>query len=476
MDATGGYGAPSRRTFLGSLAVLGLGTLVGTRSGEPAPIGRALPTPAMLRSRDGVLAVRLVAGSGGRSAGAVSGSLGYNGASPGPTLSVRPGDELRIHLVNRLDQPTNLHTHGLRVSPTGHSDNPFRRVAPGADFHYRIRIPRDHPPGTHWYHPHHHGHTAEQVGGGLLGALLVRGPDQPDVLDLTERLLVISETDRDATGQAVDAGGMSRMMGRRSGTLRVNGAIAPVLRSQRGRAQRWRVVNGCPSRLLQLGLAGHEVSLIAVDGSDLPAPVQGSVAIPPGGRADLLVVPHAEGRYHWLCAPDVDVRTGPLDGVLGDPPPPLRLATVEVGPPAGAAGAPFTPGTVAVPSRPPAVRRRLQLDMLMDDNGMKFAIDGRSFDHRRVDIRARLGSVEEWTVANPGGMPHPFHLHAHPFTVTATSTGEPPIGVPQDVVMVPGGGWVRFWVAFEHHPGRTVYHCHVLDHEDAGMMGVLSVS
>jgi FtsP/CotA-like multicopper oxidase with cupredoxin domain len=90
---------------------------------------------------------------------------------------VRPGDELAVRLTNHLDQPTNLHTHGLRVSPQDNSDNPFVQVDPGTSFDYPYRIPADHPAGTHWYHPHHHGMAADQLFGGLDGALLVDRPD-----------------------------------------------------------------------------------------------------------------------------------------------------------------------------------------------------------------------------------------------------------------------------------------------------------
>ncbi|MDO8107630.1 multicopper oxidase domain-containing protein [Isoptericola sp. b441] len=81
----------------------------------------------------------------------------YNGTVPGPTLRMRPGDRLRVHLANELDEPTNLHTHGLLVSRTDNGDNPFLRVAPGETFDYEITLPADHPPGLFWYHPHHHG-------------------------------------------------------------------------------------------------------------------------------------------------------------------------------------------------------------------------------------------------------------------------------------------------------------------------------
>lgn len=113
--------------------------------------GGELTLPPVLDSQGGRLEVVLTAASGARLAGHDTHALGYNGTSPGPTLRVRPGDELAVRLTNHLDQPTNLHTHGLRVSPQGNSDNPFVQVDPGASFDYLYRIPPDHPAGTYWY-------------------------------------------------------------------------------------------------------------------------------------------------------------------------------------------------------------------------------------------------------------------------------------------------------------------------------------
>ena len=111
----------------------------------------------------------------------------------------------------------------------------------------------------------------------------------------------------------------------------------------------------------------------------------------------------------------------------------------------------------------------------MGSGGMSFLIDGRQFDPERVDIRARLGTVEEWTLRNASTMDHPFHLHVWPFQVMAQGQGTATAGW-KDVVNVPAGGSVRIRMRFADIPGRTVYHCHILDHEDLGMMGVIEVT
>jgi FtsP/CotA-like multicopper oxidase with cupredoxin domain len=130
----------------------GLGTPSARTGLEPAT-GEPLRQPDIVASHAGVLDVRLTAAPGARLAGRDRSAWGFNGTSPGPTLVTRPGDLLRVRLVNQLEQPTNLHTHGLRVSPEANGDNPFVAIDRGGSFDYAIQIPADHPAGTFWYHP-----------------------------------------------------------------------------------------------------------------------------------------------------------------------------------------------------------------------------------------------------------------------------------------------------------------------------------
>ena len=223
----------------------------------------------MLASRNGVLRVRLTVAPGVWLAGRHTRALGFNGTSPGPTMRVRPGDLLQVQLVNQLDRPTNLHTHGLHVTPDGQGDNPFVTVDPGDTFDYRYRIPASHPAGTLWYHPHHHGNVADQLFGGL-GALLVEaGPDLPVTRD---RVLLIMDTTLDGAGHVAATSAMDRMMGREGELVLVNGQHQPRITSTPGSAERWRVINGCTSRVLALRLDGHALTQVALDGRFLPAP------------------------------------------------------------------------------------------------------------------------------------------------------------------------------------------------------------
>lgn len=487
LGLTGGWSAtgPNGRNRVGHSA----------RPELPVQPGGGLLQPQVLESHRGRLHVELTA-TGVRRGRERTGALRFNGGSPGPTLRVRPGDELAVRLTNRLDEPTNLHTHGLRVSPERNSDNPFLRIDPGTSFDYRYRIPADHPTGTFWYHPHAHGNVADQVFGGLFGALLVDpAPGEgPDLSMVDDRVLLISDITFDPAGRVARPTGMDRMMGRLGELVLVNGQHRPTISAAAGVPQRWRIVNGCATRVLALRLEEHDLVQIALDGSYFPAPTATDrVVLAPGNRADVLVHPTTGGRYDLIAEPYRDV----VDTVLsiGAEDRTVALATmITAGPPAPAPSLPRSLPAEKLLDSPATVRRHITFGMStsgagshtmdddggmdgagMDDREMAFSIDGRSFDPARDDQIVTFGTVEEWTITNADSMVHPFHLHTWPFTVLAVSDLSPPSGVPQDVVLIPANGWVRLRIAFTGHSGRTVFHCHILDHEDAGMMATVNV-
>ncbi len=209
-----------------------IASIRGTGTGSrliPAGTGAELTQPPLLDSRDGRLQVELAAAAGMQLAGRSTHALGYNATSPGPTLRVRPGDELAVRLTNHLDQPTNLHTHGLRVSPLANSDNPFLRIDPGTSFDYLIRIPPNHPAGTFWYHPHHHRMVADQIFGGLAGALLVEQPPEhsPQLPVTADRVLLVTDITLEANGTVAQPSTMDRNMGRQGELVLVNGQHQP---------------------------------------------------------------------------------------------------------------------------------------------------------------------------------------------------------------------------------------------------------
>ncbi|MGB3955304.1 MAG: multicopper oxidase family protein [Brooklawnia sp.] len=487
----------TRREAIGFGMLGGAGVLVGglglSRTGlpwiaSPAPAtedvggsagGESLVEPEVLRSQDGVLRVELVAAQTVTSiAGRQARVLTYNGTVPGPSWWVRPGDSIEVRLRNELGTPTNLHTHGLAVSPQGNGDNPFVSIEPGQDFDYRFELPADHPPGVFWYHPHRHGTVADQLFGGLYGALIVDGDQVPVSRD---RVLVISDISLTDDSQIAPVSDQEVMLGREGELVLVNGQHQPQLTARPGQRERWRVINACTSRYLRLALGGQRLELLGIDGGRETAhrEVQ-EVLLAPGNRADLLVT--MRGGISELRTLGHD-RGGM--GMMGgaELSGPGTLATLAVtGDEAAAPGvAPDLPAVPDLRDRPIAGQREITFTMTMGTmmgagrNMMEFGFDGRVFDATRTDQQVSVGTVEEWLISNPTPMDHPFHLHVWPMQLIEAAGQE--IGEPtrRDVVNVPARSRVRVLVDFTSHPGRSVYHCHILDHEDAGMMASIEV-
>ncbi|MGI8459365.1 MAG: multicopper oxidase family protein [Propionibacteriaceae bacterium] len=486
----------SRRRAL-QLSGLGLaGTVIGaggltwrmTAGFSPAPPA-ALTEPPTLTSTAGLLQVRLEAAAGPvRIAGRQATALAYNGGLPGPTLRLQPGDRLQVDLVNRLTQPTNLHVHGLHVSPQGNGDNPFVTVHPGASFSYDYQLPADHSPGVYWYHPHHHGTVADQVFGGLYGAIIVGDAETPtpSVPVTRERVLVISDISLSASGTIQTPSAMDRMRGREGELILTNGQTHPELTAQPGERERWRIVNACTSRYLRLRLDGQHLQLLGLDSGRFAAPHDADeFVLAPGNRADVLVsttagtsqlqtLPYNRGYMMGMG--------GGMGGGMGNNPQPNSnqgdrvLATLEV------TGRDVTtlPAVAAQPEprdlRGATIARRRELTFAMSMGGgaMNFTIDGQKFDADRVDQTVDAGTIEEWTVTNTSPMDHPLHLHVWPMQIIETEGQRLKQPIWQDVVNIPARSNVKVRVAFDDFAGRTVYHCHILDHEDHGMMGVIN--
>lgn len=471
---------------LAASAAGGLGLWKGlgdsTPSARPgdshAPFGEPTPLP----SASGQLSLSLRAQETATSiAGAPATVWSYNGSLPGPTIRVRGGDRLSITLENGLSAPTNLHVHGLYVSPAGNSDNVLITVAAGESFDYVYDIPADHPPGVYWYHPHHHGMVADQLFAGLYGAIIVEDPaSAPAPIEATrERVMVISDISLDSSGRVRAPTMMERAQGREGDLVLLNGQLSPELSAVAGQRERWRIVNACSSRYLRLRLVGQQVQLLGIDSGRYSSPKAiDELVLTPGNRADLLVTVTPGGAA---------LRTLPYDrgsaGMRGGATTAaVTLATLRV-----------TDGTTAplapVPSQPTerdlrgaaAISRTLILAMGaggggMGSGGMRFTIDGKEFNPDRIDRSATIGSVEEWTIVNTSAMDHPFHLHV--WAMQLVRAGGQPVDSPvwQDVHNVPAQSQITVRIAFDRFPGRTVYHCHILDHEDLGMMGIINVS
>ncbi len=435
-----------------------------------------LVQPEVLQSENGLLRTELVVARAEVDLGGTTAQmLTYNGSVPGPTWHVRPGDRLEVRLINNLDEATNLHTHGLAVSPEGNSDNPFLSIGAGESFDYLFELPKDHPAGLFWYHPHLHGTVADQVFGGLYGAILIEDSDEIPVS--RDRVLVISDTTLTSDGGVAPISNGQVMMGREGELLLVNGQSQPQLSARPGERERWRVVNACTSRYLRVAVPDQDVQLLGVDaGREIPPRKVEDVLLTPGNRADLLVT--MQTGTSKLVTRGYD-RGRDMMGMMDnrDLSGSATLATVvvegEESPTEGQI--PERTKEADLRDREPDNRREVVMVMGMGGMGagMVFGFDDRVFDGERTDQSVTAGTVEEWTIQNPTMMDHPFHLHVWPMQVIEDGGKRVEDPMWRDVVNVPAHGWTKVLVDFARHPGRSVYHCHILDHEDAGMMGVV---
>lgn len=461
--------------------------VTGRQPEQSAPVASPTPSPSAdafdagtltepptLTSADGRLELELAAAPttvaiGGTAVQAIT----YNGTVPGPTLRLTRGDRVSLRFVNGLGAPTNLHTHGLVVSPEGNSDNVFVMIDPGGTHDYEYVLGADHPPGVFWYHPHHHGNSAEQLFGGLYGAIIVADETPIDVA--RERVLVVSDIGFDAAGNLDVASNMTRMQGREGGVVMVNGQVGGTMLARPGERERWRIVNACSSRYLRLRLDGQSLTLLGIDGGryDEPRPVE-EVVLTPGNRADLLVT-MTEGAAMLRTLPFDRGSAGmgtPASNTTG-----ADLATLTVAGDGGAEASPIPSRSAQRDLRLEAVTGQRTITLAMGggggSGGMQFTIDGKQFDHERIDTEVASGAIEEWQIVNTSTMDHPFHLHVWPMQLVEINGAAVTDVDYRDVVPVPANGRAIVRIAFEGVTGKAVYHCHILDHEDQGMMGVI---
>ena len=434
---------------------------------EAGPAGpETFRDPTVVASRDGTLELTLDAARAPvELAGRRVSAQAYNGSYLPPTLRVHPGDVIRLRLVNALDETTNLHVHGMAVSPLGTSDNVFLHIAPGRAQDYEIRIPATQPPGMYWYHPHAHGHSDEQVRNGMSGALVVEGllDPFPELRGLREHVLLLKDA------QIGDGKIVRRGIGD-DAERTVNGQLDPTITLQPGETQLWRIGNVGADLYYLLTLDGHRFYEVARDGHRLARLVpKRQLLLEPGAREEVLVQAAGPGTYQ--------LRTAGFDtGPQGNRYPGAVLATVRV---EGAAVPPLTLPKRLLPvadlRRRITGRRTIVFSETAD--GDTLFVDGRTFDPSRTDTRVTLGAIEEWTIRNESGELHDFHIHQTHFQVTEVNGVRQRFDGYQDIVNVPVHGAVKVIIPFTDPVivGRFVYHCHLLSHEDKGMMATIEV-
>jgi len=396
----------------------------------------------------------------------------YNGAYMPPLLRARLGDTLRINFSNALpDDPSNLHFHGMSVSPQGRSDNVFVHVHPGGRFEYEVRVPAAgrQGPGLFWYHPHAHGVVDKQILGGMSGGLVVDGSEQlfPIVRGLPERFLLIKHAE---PGE--------------NEILSINGQVNPVVAIRPGEMQFWRIGNIGAEAFLKFRIEGMPLYVLATDGHPLSQPRKATqLFLGPGERVDAIAIGPQAGEYA--------MSTIPFQNEAWKKPEPSRPMAMIASAGSGASGAlaeseilrqrlAAAAWTDEVRSAPIARRRTLSYSRTADRK--VFMIDARVMEEDRVDQTVKLGDTEEWTIVNTDDQYHSFHIHQTAFLVTEVNGVRQNQDSLRDTFSLPpatqaGPGVLKVVIPFTDPVivGRFVYHCHAVDHEDKGMMGVIEV-
>jgi FtsP/CotA-like multicopper oxidase with cupredoxin domain len=394
----------------------------------------------------------------------------YNGSVPGPTIELREGDTVTIHFHNKLAQTTTVHWHGLHI-PAGSDGSPLNPVKPGASADYVFKVPVG-TAGTYWYHPHPDMTTTEQVARGLFGALIVRPANDP-LAGIPDRLMILSdnrflpEGSVDIPDHMSQAGHVDSENGREGNVLFVNGRVMPTLSIRPGELQRWRIINSAAARIYKLAIPGRKLVHVGSDGGLFATPREvDDLMIANSERVEVLVRGGAPGSrtvLQTLPYDRYDPHTRPDDWEK-----PLDLLELRTTTDA-AVPAMTVPATLrdvqAIDTKRVAARREI-----IFSQGL---INGKKMDMRRVDVSARLGTTEIWQVENVVAMDHPFHLHGFRFQVIDRDGVPEPYLSWKDSVNVPKHGRVRIAVKFEDFGGKWMFHCHILDHEDMGMMGIL---
>lgn len=415
---------------------------------------------------------------------------------------------------------TNLHFHGLNIPPTCRADDVLGTVIPpGATFVYRFKIPINEPPGLYWYHPHPHGLSEQQVLGGATGALVVRGIEQvnPIVRGLPEQILILRDVKLPAGVQSSSV----RLCADQEGSTQpakdatLNFVPIPFAKNRpariylgSGERQFWRVLNASADTYfdLQLSYDGHPqaIGVVAVDGvptrqDDVsrayPVTLHATqVLLPPGARVEFIV----QGPASWVR--EARLMTLAYDtGPDGDCDPERVLARIDterqvlpVMPIAGAGERPLRSMRFSRISVVKPVRTRKLYFSENNDRGEFYITEDRSGNRPRVfnpfftqpAITVQQGTVEDWVIENRSRESHTFHIHQIHFQVLEHNRKPANSAVLRDTIDVP------FWNGKENiYPsvklrmdfrdpeiaGTFVYHCHILEHEDGGMMGTIEV-
>jgi FtsP/CotA-like multicopper oxidase with cupredoxin domain len=504
---------------------------------RPLP-GSPVLNPLDLYSQNGVLTVNLTLQNQKEDDGFMHYCYDYTYQGQiieAPTLRLNPGDQLILNLTDNIQAPydryeearnppmeprhttpashhvlspddpclaqemlpgsTNIHFHGLNIPPICHQDDVIDTIIQSGDpaFQYNIQVPSNDSPGMYWYHPHVHGNTTTQVEGGAAGAIIIEGSLQ-GTQGLPERVLVIRQQFENPD---------SWIPGPNELTINFQPAIpsepSPIIGVQYGQREFWRLVNATTQSFLtlqiQFGTTPQQVQLLAIDGIPLQAPsYQTTLTVPPAGRVEFITPGLPAGQAGTF------LTNGFNTGPVGNPNPVQVLASI-VG--TGEAQVSHPPTHLVRPASEPqrfaglaaqvptASRSLYFSEQTVGSNGPTqyfITVKGQRPKVFHMDdppaIVTNIGAVEDWTVENRAGEAHAFHIHQIHFLVMAINGIPVPNPDLQDTIVLPNwsghGPYPNVTLRMDFRDpniaGTFVYHCHILDHEDGGMMSKIQVN
>lgn len=361
----------------------------------------------------------------------------------------------------------------MQVSPLEYGDNIWTRIPAGHEYTYSITIPEYHQPGLYWHHSHAHQSSERLVMSGLAGSVVVEGVLEgwPELAAAKprERMLALSAVQRAWNGDltwGIQTSGAPLLR-------TVNGQRDPAIEIRPGETQLWRIVNQSSDHYFHLELGGQPFFVVSTDGNPVPAMWSATrYLLAPAARVEVLVQGGKPGETAFTTR---SVRTGPA----GDGYPAERLATLAC------SGDPIA-DPIRLPMDRAADKQVSDLSLLPIDNTRTIVFDETDDDFRvnnsvfvgsRIDTRVPFGTVEKWKIVNATGELHAFHIHQTDFQVVAINGVPQPFTCHLDTVNVPVYGDVEIVIPFTHPCviGRFVYHCHILEHEDGGMMASIEV-
>lgn len=406
--------------------------------------------------------------------------LAYNGMAPGPLIEAFEGDRIEIDFTNDIPgEDSTIHWHGMPV-PADQDGNPMDPVASGATRGYAFDLPAG-SAASYWFHPHPHGKTAEQVYRGLAGIFLVKPKADPVPAAYGDTVLVFTDLRLGADGAISENSMVDLMNGRVGDHVLVNGQKNPVLDVPLRAKRRFRLYNATNARFLKLSFGAAAMTVIGTDGGLLEAPFAvDDVLLAPAERLELVVSFERPGTVQLQTLAYERGWMGP--GKPNDAG--LALLTVNV---SDTPGEPMPPlpeklGTLAALGTPVVNRRFVFTEKMgMSAGGMEmgFFINDVAFDMNRVDVTVKAGDVELWEVINRADMDHPFHVHGTQFQVVEHERDgkvtPPAYRAWKDTINVARGETVRLLLK-QDLPGQRMYHCHILEHEQLGMMGIIDVT